>query len=110
VVRYFVCGSSQFSKAIFDLDILDKRLMELFGDDFWDDVDEESAPSLWERWIQTPGGFTISFDDEEVRSVSDLLDATAKRVCRDPRDRVYALYGLLPGLRNKHPPDYTKPI
>lgn len=38
------------------------------------------------------------------------LRKTLHRQCKDPRDRVYALYSLLPSLQAKHPPDYNKPL
>ncbi|OJI91285.1 hypothetical protein ASPTUDRAFT_299348 [Aspergillus tubingensis CBS 134.48] len=38
------------------------------------------------------------------------LRKTLHRQCKDPRDRVYALYSLLPSLQAKYPPDYNKPV
>ena len=35
---------------------------------------------------------------------------TWHRQCKDPRDKVYALYSLLPSLQTKYPPDYNKPV
>ncbi|KAK5652419.1 hypothetical protein OQA88_10461 [Cercophora sp. LCS_1] len=40
--------------------------------------------------------------------LSEFLVTTSTRKCQDPRDRVYALYGLLPDLQAQYPPDYTK--
>lgn len=35
---------------------------------------------------------------------------TWHRQCKDPRDKLYALYSLLPSLQGKYPPDYNKPV
>ncbi|PYH35125.1 HET domain protein [Aspergillus neoniger CBS 115656] len=35
---------------------------------------------------------------------------TWHRQCKDPRDKVYALYSLLPSLQTKYPPDYNKQV
>jgi len=40
----------------------------------------------------------------------ELLYDTKKRHCTDPRDRVYALQGLLSDPRERHLPDYNKPV
>ncbi|KAH8682699.1 heterokaryon incompatibility protein-domain-containing protein [Xylariales sp. PMI_506] len=44
------------------------------------------------------------------RSMYSLLVQTADRACSDPRDRIYALYGLNARIQAALPPDYTKPI
>ncbi len=41
--------------------------------------------------------------------LSSLLGMTFERVCTDPRDKIYALYGLLPYMEQVSPPDYNKP-
>ncbi|KAK4167844.1 heterokaryon incompatibility protein-domain-containing protein [Cladorrhinum sp. PSN259] len=40
--------------------------------------------------------------------LSEFLIGTSTRTCQDPRDRLYALYGLLPDLQAEYPPDYRK--
>ncbi|KAK3370653.1 heterokaryon incompatibility protein-domain-containing protein [Podospora didyma] len=35
---------------------------------------------------------------------------TARRHCSEPRDRVYALYGVATEARAAYPPDYSKPV
>ncbi|KAI9927022.1 hypothetical protein MW887_003403 [Aspergillus wentii] len=42
--------------------------------------------------------------------ILDLLLSTSHRRCKDPRDKVYALYSLFPSLQAKYPADYTKPL
>lgn len=44
------------------------------------------------------------------QTLSDLLFHTANRQCFDERDKIFALYGMLPAAQDVHPPDYTKPI
>lgn len=39
-----------------------------------------------------------------------LLYMTSDRQCFDERDKVFALYGMLPAVQAMYPPDYTKPI
>ena len=39
-----------------------------------------------------------------------LMMITAGRKCYDPRDKIYALYGMVPALLEAHPPDYAKPV
>ena len=47
----------------------------------------------------------------EVRNpLFHLLVSTADRLCLDPRDKVYAIYGLVPAAQAVYPPDYTKPV
>lgn len=43
-------------------------------------------------------------------SVLDLLRHTSGRKCQNPKDKIYALYGLLPSLREAYPPDYNKSL
>ncbi|XXH06113.1 hypothetical protein Hte_012558 [Hypoxylon texense] len=39
-----------------------------------------------------------------------LTGATAERNCYDKRDKVYALYGMVPAVQQVYPPDYAKPV
>ncbi|OJJ78151.1 hypothetical protein ASPBRDRAFT_37353 [Aspergillus brasiliensis CBS 101740] len=38
------------------------------------------------------------------------LANTRDRQCQDPRDKIYALYGVIPDLQRAYPPDYNKPF
>ncbi|KAE8330165.1 heterokaryon incompatibility protein-domain-containing protein [Aspergillus sergii] len=48
--------------------------------------------------------------DKQDLSVLDFLRYTRDRKCQNPRDKIYALYGLLPSLREAYPPDYNKSL
>ncbi|KAI6083982.1 HET-domain-containing protein [Hypoxylon rubiginosum] len=39
-----------------------------------------------------------------------LIGATAERNCYDKRDKVYAVYGMVPEAQLVYPPDYAKPV
>ncbi|KAI1766154.1 hypothetical protein GGR53DRAFT_487648 [Hypoxylon sp. FL1150] len=39
-----------------------------------------------------------------------LIGATAERNCYDKKDKVYALYGMVPSVQQVYPPDYAKPV
>ncbi|KAI1404341.1 HET-domain-containing protein [Hypoxylon fuscum] len=39
-----------------------------------------------------------------------LLGVTAERKCFDMRDKVFALYGMVPAAQEVYAPDYTKPV
>lgn len=36
------------------------------------------------------------------------FERTSYRKCQNPKDRIYALYGVMPGLQEAFPPDYNK--
>lgn len=48
--------------------------------------------------------------DRQVQELSMFLFFTSDRQCFDERDKIFALYGLLPAAQEIYPPDYTKPI
>ncbi|OGM50821.1 hypothetical protein ABOM_000657 [Aspergillus bombycis] len=52
---------------------------------------------------------TWTSDKDEI-SVLSLLDETRGRKCQNPKDKIYALYGLLPSLQKAYPPDYNKSL
>lgn len=39
-----------------------------------------------------------------------LLMSTAERQCFDMRDKIFALYGMVPVAQEVYPPDYSKPV
>ncbi|RYC60261.1 hypothetical protein CHU98_g5950 [Xylaria longipes] len=39
-----------------------------------------------------------------------LMDYTTERRCSDERDRIFALYSMVPAIQSIYPPDYTKPV
>ncbi|GKZ26827.1 hypothetical protein AbraIFM66951_005024 [Aspergillus brasiliensis] len=41
-------------------------------------------------------------------SAPNHLANTRDRQCQDPRDKIYALYGVIPTLQKAYPPDYNK--
>jgi len=43
-------------------------------------------------------------------NLSKLMISTSARRCLDPRDKVFALYGIASKAREVHPPDYSKPL
>ncbi|KAE8146367.1 hypothetical protein BDV25DRAFT_143783 [Aspergillus avenaceus] len=48
--------------------------------------------------------------DQNNRNMTSLLNMTSQRRCKDPKDKIYALYGLVPGLPEIHPVDYNKSL
>ncbi|KAB8270486.1 heterokaryon incompatibility protein-domain-containing protein [Aspergillus minisclerotigenes] len=48
--------------------------------------------------------------DRQEFFVQGLLRQTSGRKCQNPKDKIYALYGLLPSLREAYPPDYNKSL
>lgn len=48
--------------------------------------------------------------DRQEFFVQDVLRQTSGRKCQNPKDKIYALYGLLPSLREAYPPDYNKSL
>ncbi|KAB8225061.1 heterokaryon incompatibility protein-domain-containing protein [Aspergillus novoparasiticus] len=48
--------------------------------------------------------------DKQNVSVLELLRQASGRKCQNPKDKIYALYGLLPSLREEYPPDYNKSL
>lgn len=60
---------------------------------------------------QTIGFSPVMFRDDWKGKVSPLLYlllVTADRRCYHPRDKVYALYGMVPVAQEVYPPDYMK--
>ncbi|GAB1194262.1 hypothetical protein APSETT444_003506 [Aspergillus pseudonomiae] len=60
------------------------------------------------------GDFIVSShrwtSDKDEISMLSLLEETSSRKCQNPRDKIYALYGLLPSLQKAYPPDYNKSL
>ncbi|RAH55742.1 HET domain protein [Aspergillus piperis CBS 112811] len=69
--------------------------------------------------------FRRRYGEAEYRKLGDLNGPTERlksgnalyhfrktwhRQCKDSRDKVYALYSLLPSVQSKYPPDYNKPV
>ncbi|KAH8802609.1 hypothetical protein F5884DRAFT_887329 [Xylogone sp. PMI_703] len=61
----------------------------------------------------------VTFQPGELRSYTHrksnstlikLLADTALNQCTDPRDKVYALYGIVKRVERAYPPDYTKSV
>ncbi|KNG85407.1 hypothetical protein ANOM_007103 [Aspergillus nomiae NRRL 13137] len=52
---------------------------------------------------------TWTSEKDEI-SLLSLLEETSSRKCQNPKDKIYALYGLLPSLQREYPPDYNKPL
>lgn len=48
--------------------------------------------------------------DSYMPILSTLLYFTVDRRCFDERDKVFALYGMVPAVQDVYPPDYTKPV
>ncbi|KAM7192336.1 Heterokaryon incompatibility protein (HET) domain containing protein [Naviculisporaceae sp. PSN 640] len=42
--------------------------------------------------------------------LSKLMVVTRTRLCFDPRDKIFALYGIASKAREVYPPDYSKPV
>lgn len=67
---------------------------------------QKSNESL-ETINMTPTLFREQWEDK-VSPLLYLLLTTADRACFDPRDKVYALYGMVPAAMKFYPPDYHK--
>ncbi|PWY83854.1 hypothetical protein BO94DRAFT_599309 [Aspergillus sclerotioniger CBS 115572] len=46
----------------------------------------------------------------DVVSLLTHLHVTIQRQCENPKDRIYGLYGLCPGIRKVYSPDYNKTL
>ena len=42
--------------------------------------------------------------------LGDLMARTASHSCHDPRDKIFALYGMAPAAQRAYPADYKKPV
>ncbi|KAK6813611.1 hypothetical protein RU639_010313 [Aspergillus parasiticus] len=65
------------------------------------------------HWTITRSFTTVNYrwvSDKQNLSVLDLLRQTSGRKCQDPKDKIYALYALLPSLQKAYPPDYNKSL
>ncbi|KAB8201769.1 heterokaryon incompatibility protein-domain-containing protein, partial [Aspergillus parasiticus] len=75
---------------------------------------EEIKMHIRELYVTLSGNSTpvnhMWISDKQNLSVLDLLRYTSGRKCQNPRDRIYALYGLLPSLQKAYPPDYNKSL
>lgn len=60
-----------------------------------------------QRVNMTPTLFREQWEDKVSPLLYPLL-TTAERACFDPRDKVYAFYGMFPAVVNAYPPDYHK--
>lgn len=39
-----------------------------------------------------------------------LIAIIAERQCFDMRDKIFGLYGIVPGAQEVYPPDYSRPV
>ncbi|KAF7592361.1 hypothetical protein BBP40_000344 [Aspergillus hancockii] len=71
-------------------------------------IDDDEFTQTMERFAF----FDIVRDREApaYKSLSSLMYISYHRQCGNPRDRVYALYALVPSAQEAYPPDYNKPI
>ncbi|KAE8143769.1 heterokaryon incompatibility protein-domain-containing protein [Aspergillus pseudotamarii] len=49
-------------------------------------------------------------DAPAYKGLASLIYLAYHRQCGNPRDRVYALYALVPSAQEAYPPDYNKPL
>lgn len=57
----------------------------------------------------TMSEFNRNYWRENIPSFTGLLSSTALRECEDPRDHIYALYGIMPEVAEDLPPKYDAP-
>ncbi|KAK4445451.1 heterokaryon incompatibility protein-domain-containing protein [Podospora aff. communis PSN243] len=64
------------------------------------------------RGVCGPNKLVCSFRGrgEKERSFVTMVTSTSSRCSTDPRDRIYALHGLYPELKEAVAPDYGKPV
>lgn len=84
------------------------------GDDFLAQANERLAkkvPSVASSTAKAlPHLRNTHLRNTPLESLATLLYLTSDRQCFDERDKVYALYGILPDAQDAYPPDYSKPI
>jgi len=122
----FVCGKLAFrasSLVAGKQRAIEQARTHLWGNETpWglNDVDLELDAELQKQWEQdqewernqnprlaheVTGGHGFRESD-----LLTLLEATSSRRCTDPRDRIYALYGLCPAAAEAVPADYNRPV
>lgn len=116
-----VCGKQEFRAALMDKlhGLLLQDIKEL---KFWDldalsgDCETQlmSSVALLERLEgDLPTGPVRGYSSSKPSSAPDLgslLLSTSDRRSSDPRDKVYALYGIVPRAAEIFPPDYSKSL
>ncbi|KAL4861295.1 heterokaryon incompatibility protein-domain-containing protein [Aspergillus spectabilis] len=50
------------------------------------------------------------YQNKQTNLLSILTWKTAQHCCTDKRDKIYALYGMVPAAQDAFPADYTKPV
>ncbi|OJJ73336.1 hypothetical protein ASPBRDRAFT_28586 [Aspergillus brasiliensis CBS 101740] len=112
VVGWFILiYMSKYSEYVCDLK--DMRLGTLYGQ-----IVGIHKDPYWTTHVDIPGipagqkGSDLHEGESNVLpcSCGGVGRMTSHRQCKDPRDKVYALYSLLPSLQAKYPPDYNKPV
>ncbi|KAI0409898.1 hypothetical protein F4802DRAFT_5722 [Xylaria palmicola] len=62
------------------------------------------------RWTAVMGMSLRTGPENAEPLLGRLLTSTSRRVCGDPRDHVYALYGMVPRAQDVYPADYSKTV
>ncbi|OOF98715.1 hypothetical protein ASPCADRAFT_162381 [Aspergillus carbonarius ITEM 5010] len=116
----FICGHLEFKAS--------RLLKGSYSMDWGNLYRKKLPPDLYQRGLQVQADLLeydnnvtanntslilISLDPEKKRRVDPLLShlhRTIPRQCQNPKDRIYALYGLCPDIQNVYPQDYDKPF
>ncbi|KAE8408896.1 heterokaryon incompatibility protein-domain-containing protein [Aspergillus pseudonomiae] len=80
-------------------------------DRFW--TCYEATDQLFKMHSKVITGRRMRLEDHYVEMKAhrkDLLEETSSRKCQNLKDKIYALYGLLPSLQREYPPDYNKSL
>ncbi|KAL2827980.1 heterokaryon incompatibility protein-domain-containing protein [Aspergillus cavernicola] len=116
-----VCGRFNFNASVLSLAVQDRlvavarTLVARLGD-VQEVGYEEFAELLEQLESYDPGCFMTHVDGRKgVRTknrkgLTSLLWLTARHHCSDPRDKIYALYGMASAAQDAYPADYTKPV
>lgn len=100
--------SDPWTKVLTDTlcDLADEALTRLDATEMY----SESAPPA------SMASFSVNLESiPELRanrnySLRHLLISTVDRKCGDRRDKVFALYGMMPAVQYLYPADYTRPV
>ena len=117
-----VCGDLEFQTASIHNEAFDRLLLDEEISTAWDanteagvlDERDKQRIVLSKKLDRTSPLFPgIRPDNSNITPfdrLSNLLVYTQSRCCFDPRDRIYALYGIASKAREIYPLDYSKPI
>ncbi|GCB20778.1 heterokaryon incompatibility protein 6, OR allele [Aspergillus awamori] len=117
-----VCGNLKFNTSTMLADPAKYSILKRIDRSIWRDnyIPADEVASLKRLWHAVRDEFIEVCNYDEVSSVRQNrmfenreapghhFRRTYHRKCQNPRDRIYALYGVIPDLQKAFPPDYNK--